>query len=827
MMPGMAKMGVSRKIEDEQERRRLRQILDSLEPPKDVGFIIRTAGIGKSKAEILRDLNYLTRLWTTLVKKRDGGPGPMELYTEGDLVTRTVRDVITSDVDRIIIDSKDVASRVKEVFKLANPRARNIVELYDEPVPLFHKFGIEAEIEQMYSRYVPLPSGGSLVIDSTEAVVAIDVNSGKSRDHSDAETTAFKTDLEAADEIPRQLRLRDLGGVIICDFIDLRYERHQRELERRLHDNLQNDRAKTKVLRMSQFGIIEMTRQRMRPSLKRSIYSDCPHCRGAGLVKTPESMGLDVMRRLRIAANDQRVARIELKISPDVAFFLQNRKRGQVADLEHYFGKTIIMRADANLGLDEMKLELFDTRDGLVYLEELGLVPPPAPGSPEARGHVGQGRSRFDQRRGQPVRQPPRGQSRPPQPARPEMRDNESDYDREMDTAEDEIDRREEGDDEPQQNANRPEPDMGEEDREGERDDDRDDQRRGGREAPPQESGDRRDRNFDNRSGPQQRPIDGQGGRADGEMGERTGRPRRRRGRRGRGRGRGGEGGGQRDSFNDRQPVPPGQPPEFRDDEREAPLEPTEESWSDVREDRAGLPADDIGPAPTEMESTGAADASAESAEREVRSARPERARDESSMENVSELEVDDADLSGGNVIAPEPTPQADVDGNQPPKRRPSRGRKPKATRSRSARAPASEEPSAEEAPAAAAKDEETPAAEETKAPRRRTRGGRGRRRGGGSGGAANDRAGGEEGSSSSAAAGQPDEPKSASRGESAAVASGEHPSAREPRAAEASQHVKTGSTDRHLAGDEPIAPQPVVRPRSYRDLDAIPDDDY
>ncbi len=159
----------------------------------------------------------------------------MELYTEGDLVTRTVRDVFTSDIDRIVVDDKEVAKRVKEVIKLANPRTKNKVELYEGPLPLFHKYGIEREIELMYSRHVPLPSGGSLVIDSTEAIVAIDVNSGKFREHADAETTAFKTDMEAADEIPRQLRLRDLGGVIICDFIDLRYERHRRELEDRLH----------------------------------------------------------------------------------------------------------------------------------------------------------------------------------------------------------------------------------------------------------------------------------------------------------------------------------------------------------------------------------------------------------------------------------------------------------------------------------------------------------------------------------------------------------------------------------------------------------------
>src|SRR6185312_14244111 len=332
MMPGVGKSGVSRKIEDEEERRRLRQILDQLKPPTDVGFIIRTAGLGSTKTEIQRDLTYLSRLWTTFKKKRDSGPGPVELYTEGDLVTRTVRDVFTSEVDKLIVDNKEVAKRVKDVIKLSNPRTRNKVELYDEPLPLFTKYGIEKEIEMMYSRHVPLPSGGSLVIDSTEAIVAIDVNSGKFRDHKDAETTAFKTDMEAADEICRQLKLRDLGGVIICDFIDLRYERHRRELDRRLHQNLKDDRAKTKVLPMSQFGIIEMTRQRMRPSLKRSVYFDCPHCKGAGLVKTPESMSLDVMRRLAIAVYDQRVVRVEMSVCSDVAFYLQNKKRRQLAE---------------------------------------------------------------------------------------------------------------------------------------------------------------------------------------------------------------------------------------------------------------------------------------------------------------------------------------------------------------------------------------------------------------------------------------------------------------------------------------------------------------
>jgi ribonuclease E len=423
MMPGMSKFGISRKIDDEAERKRLRGILDSLKPIDEVGFIIRTAGVGKTKTEIQRDLTYLTRLWQNIEKKRKE-PAPVELYTEGDLVTRTVRDVFTSDVDQLIVDNKEVAKRIKEFFKIAMPRTKNRVELYEDPLPLFHKYDIEREIEQMYSRHVPLPSGGSLVIDSTEAIVAIDVNSGKFRDHSDAEMTAFKTDMEAADEIPRQLKLRDLGGVIICDFIDLRYERHRRELEKKLHDNFKNDRAKTKVLRMSQFGIIELTRQRMRPSLKRSIYFDCPHCKGAGLVKTPESMSLDVMRRLAIAAHDLKVARVELSVCPDVSFYLLNKKRGALARLEAETKKRIIVKMDPHLGLDEMKLELFDTRDGNVFLHELGMLPSDQQGDRGRRHQQQHGRRDHRDQRGRGGSQQQQGR-----PERPRHDEREEVFD--------------------------------------------------------------------------------------------------------------------------------------------------------------------------------------------------------------------------------------------------------------------------------------------------------------------------------------------------------------------------------------------------------------
>ncbi|MEP0847044.1 MAG: Rne/Rng family ribonuclease, partial [Phycisphaerae bacterium] len=272
MMPGMRQLGVSRKIEDEEVRRKIRAVLNELDLPDDIGFIARTAAEGRTRDELQSDLNYLTRLWRAVQNRIRSLRAPTELYRDSDLVIRTIRDVYSADVARIVVDSAEVAERAREFLGLFSPEAANSVQIYDGPEPIFHKFHIEQELERLHSRHVPLKSGGSLVIDQTEALVAIDVNSGRFRTEDDAETTAYKINLEAADEIPRQLRLRDLGGVVVCDFIDMRAERHRREVERRLVNNLKQHKERAKVLRMSAFGIIEMTRQRQRASLTRSVY---------------------------------------------------------------------------------------------------------------------------------------------------------------------------------------------------------------------------------------------------------------------------------------------------------------------------------------------------------------------------------------------------------------------------------------------------------------------------------------------------------------------------------------------------------------------------
>ena len=242
------------------------------------------------------------------------------------MITRTIRDTFTSDIDTIWVDEPQAYEHAKEFLQIVMPRYASRIKLYNESEPLFHKYGIEDEISRIQQRHVPLPNGGSIVIDQTEALVAINVNSGNFRADNNAEETAYQINLLAAREIARQLRLRDLGGVIVNDFIDMREEKHRRGVERALRDAIKRDRARTKILKMSQFGLIEMTRQRIRPSLKRSVFQDCPHCMATGQVKTCESMSIDVMRLVQRAAHREQVHRIHVRVAEDVANYLLNKK---------------------------------------------------------------------------------------------------------------------------------------------------------------------------------------------------------------------------------------------------------------------------------------------------------------------------------------------------------------------------------------------------------------------------------------------------------------------------------------------------------------------
>ncbi|MDX1946905.1 MAG: Rne/Rng family ribonuclease [Pirellulaceae bacterium] len=360
LMPALGRVGVSRKIEDDEARRTLRDTLLELNPPKGLGFIVRTAGQDRTKKELSRDMAYLLRLWKVIVRRLKKQPGPADIYEESDMIIRTIRDIFTQEIDAIFIDNPEAYERAKEFLQLVMPRHVHRLHLYEGKEPLFHKYKLENEIAQIYQRKVPLRAGGSIVIDQTEALVAIDVNSGNFRAQDDAEETAYQLNISAAKEIARQLRLRDLGGVIVNDFIDMRRERHRRGVERALRDAMKRDRARTKILRTSPFGLIEMTRQRIRPSLKRSVYGDCPACSGRGLVKTAESMAIEVVRLLNLASQQPRIARVTVRVCDEVATYLNNKKRRDIMQVEDEAHMVVQILGSENHYPEHLEIECRD-----------------------------------------------------------------------------------------------------------------------------------------------------------------------------------------------------------------------------------------------------------------------------------------------------------------------------------------------------------------------------------------------------------------------------------------------------------------------------------
>ncbi len=368
IMPWMRKHGVSHKVEDEDERVRLRRIFNESNPPKDIGFIIRTAGQGCSKRDIQNDLRYLGRLWRAIEKRIEKGKAPTELYRESDLVIRTLRDVFNGGISKIICDSESVVRRIKDFLSQAYPRFRRRAVYYDGKIPLFHKYKIEDEIAKVQSRTVELKGGGSIVIEQTEALVSIDVNSGRYRKHQSAEQTAYKINMGATTEIARQLRLRDLGGLIVCDFIDMRNEKHRREVEKAFRDATKADRARSKILRISRFGVVEMTRQRIRPSLQSTTYLACPHCGGRGFVKSHESLAIEIIRLLNLSASNKQIKRIELFVSLEVADYLQNVKRGAIAHIEQISDKRVVIHSTPNYTGEKHEIVCYNERGSEVKL---------------------------------------------------------------------------------------------------------------------------------------------------------------------------------------------------------------------------------------------------------------------------------------------------------------------------------------------------------------------------------------------------------------------------------------------------------------------------
>lgn len=343
LMPNNPKAGgISRRIEGD-DRSELRDALSQLNIPDGMGVIIRTAGVGRSPEELQWDLDYLLQLWSSISTASDENKAPVLLYQESDVIIRTIRDYLRDDVDQVLIDDKAAWQQAHDFVTMVMPKYAQRIRLYEDSIPLFNRFQVEGQIESAFQREVRLPSGGSIVIDPTEALISIDINSARATKGSDIEQTALQTNLEAADEVARQLRLRDMGGLVVIDFIDMNANKNQRAVENRIRDALEVDRARVQVGRISRFGLLEMSRQRLRPSLGEISAMVCPRCTGKGTIRDTKSLALAILRLLQEEAAKDRTGEVRAVVPVEVAAFLLNEKRSAVNDIENSSGVRVLI----------------------------------------------------------------------------------------------------------------------------------------------------------------------------------------------------------------------------------------------------------------------------------------------------------------------------------------------------------------------------------------------------------------------------------------------------------------------------------------------------
>ena len=353
LMPGNSNGGISRKIEDEEQRKRLKKIINDLKIPDDVGIIVRTAGLGRTKTELNRDLQSQTRLWKEISKKAEESTTPCLLHQEADVLIRTLRDNFSTDIDEVVCDTEDAFERAQTFLKAGMPRYVDKVKLFEGPGPLFGHYRVEEQIEQLKSNRVNLPSGGWIVLEQTEAMVCVDVNSGRATQERGIEKTALRTNLEAAEEVARQLRLRDLGGLVVIDFIDMKDAKHLRQIEKNLKNAMKIDRARHEIGRVSKFCLMELSRQRLK-SRNHSSSIRCPRCGGTGSIQTPESEALSVLRMIQSHCSRGTVSAIRLSVPVRVARYLLNQKRWKLSQLEQAYQVSITVIPDP--GLDNMRM---------------------------------------------------------------------------------------------------------------------------------------------------------------------------------------------------------------------------------------------------------------------------------------------------------------------------------------------------------------------------------------------------------------------------------------------------------------------------------------
>ncbi|MDB5364226.1 MAG: ribonuclease [Rhodospirillales bacterium] len=349
--------GVSRKIANAGDRKKMKELLSELDVPEGMSVILRTAGLERSKTEIKRDLDYLLRLWDSIRETTLQSTAPALIYEEGRLIKRAIRDLYARDIDEVLVAGDEGYRAAKDFMRMLMPSHAKRVQPYRDEVPLLFKYGVESQIDAMHSPVAQLKSGGYIVINQTEALVSIDVNSGRSTRERGIEETALKTNCEAADEIARQLRLRDLGGLIVIDFIDMEDPKHDSQVERRLKEAMKTDRARIQIGRISAFGLLELSRQRLHPSLQETNFETCIHCRGLGVVRSTESTSLLVLRGIEEEGIKRRATEIQVRVPPQIALFLLNHKRAAVAEIEQRYGMRVLVAVDESLLIPEFRVE--------------------------------------------------------------------------------------------------------------------------------------------------------------------------------------------------------------------------------------------------------------------------------------------------------------------------------------------------------------------------------------------------------------------------------------------------------------------------------------
>jgi ribonuclease G len=360
LLPNSDQSGISRKIENQQERQRLKKILRELPIPDGMGVIMRTVGEGQQKRYFIRDLFLLLEEWTQIQSRIKSQPPATCVFQEPDLIERTVRDFLTEDVERIVVDNQKAHDRMRDMISKISKRSANKIKLYMDPQPIFDRFNISKQLENAFSRQVHLKSGGYIVIDETEALVAIDVNTGRHKGGRDQESTILKVNVEAADEICRQLRLRNMGGLIVLDFIDMKHPRDRQNVYNRMKEGLRRDKAKTHILPISQLGLMEMTRQRHSESVRAAVYDDCPYCKGRGKVKSALTMSVEIQRKLseilKKRSRDESDFQLRIVVNPTVLERLRTEDEKHLIEMEkRYFGK-LSFRGEPSMHAEQFKI---------------------------------------------------------------------------------------------------------------------------------------------------------------------------------------------------------------------------------------------------------------------------------------------------------------------------------------------------------------------------------------------------------------------------------------------------------------------------------------